>query len=542
MNNLKQTRVWVPLIVAAAIALGIFVGKNLNSKGGLTPNEDKLTTILDIIDHDYVDIIDTDSLLELVFPTLVGNLDPHSAYIPAEDLQGFNEGIEGSFSGIGVSFNMLNDTVNIIEVIGGGPSQRAGLQAGDRIITIDGEEVVGQGLTAEKIRSRLKGVKGTHVVVEVKRATADKLLTFDIERGDVPVNSIDAFYIIEPGVGYINVNQFSRTTYDEFLNALGVLSMQGAEAFIVDLRGNPGGYLEMAILMANEFLPRGAPIVYTRTRDGRDDQAVMSDGRGAFQSAPLVVLLDEFSASSSEVFSGAIQDNDRGVIMGRRSFGKGLIQRQTMLPDSSALQLTIGRYYTPSGRSIQKDYSNQKTYRDDLATRFSHGEAYSADSIRQDTTNVHLTLHGRTVYGGGGIMPDIFVPSDTSGVTGYYLNVANAGLLHRFAFDYVDSNRAKLNEATSVDELLQLLPSDDVLLRRFVNFASASGVPARWYYINISANLIVNQLKAYIARDVLGSGASYEILNGTDNTVQRALETIKSQEALPPVNIQGSRQ
>lgn len=541
MNKLKQTRLWVPLIVAIAVALGVFVGKNLNSAGGLTDKEEKLTTILDIINHDYVDIINTDSLLELVFPTIVGNLDPHSSYISAEDLQSFNEGIEGSFSGIGISFNMLNDTVNVIEVIGGGPSQRAGLQAGDRIIKIDGEEVVGQGLSAEKIRSRLKGVKGSHVMVEVKRATADKLLTFDIERGDVPVNSIDAFYIIEPGVGYVNVNQFSRTTYDEFINALGVLSMQGAESFIVDLRGNPGGYLEMAILMANEFLPKGAPIVYTRTRDGRDDQAVMSDGRGSFQNAQLVVLLDEFSASSSEVFSGAIQDNDRGVIMGRRSFGKGLIQRQMMLPDSSALQLTIGRYYTPSGRSIQKDYSNQQSYKNDIVDRFSHGEAYTADSIRQDTTNVHHTLNGRTVYGGGGIMPDIFVPSDTSGVTGYFLNVSNAGLLNRFAFDYVDANRSTLNEAQSVDELLQMLPQDDVLLRRFVNFASASGIPARWYYINISANLIVNQLKAFIARAVLGSGAGYEILNTTDNTVQKALQTIRNNEALSPVGIQGSQ-
>lgn len=537
----KQNQTWIAIVVCAIVGViaGFFFGSLSRRYIGNTPEQQKLAQVLDIIDNEYVDPLDTDSLLETVLPALVGGLDPHSSYIPAADLKAYNEGMEGSFGGVGISFNMINDSVNVIEVIGGGPSERAGLMPGDRILTVNGEPVSGKGYSAEKIRSMLRGPKGTHVDVEVKRASSSKPLPFDIERGDIPINSIDSYYMIEPGIGYVHVNQFSRTTYDEFINALGVLSIEGADAFIIDLRGNPGGYLEMAILMANEFLPKGSPIVYTRQRNNTENRAILSDGNGSFPTAPVVVLLDEYSASSSEVFSGALQDNDRGLIVGRRSFGKGLIQKQTMLADSSAVQITVGRYYTPSGRSIQKDYSDKENYRRDLYERFSHGEAFSADSIRQDTTNIHHTLHGRTVYGGGGIMPDIFVPSDTSGVTSYYLNVANAGLLQRFAFDYVDSNRNRLSEADNVDELLKLLPPDEVLLRQFVNFASMSGIPPRWYYINISAPIIVNQLQAIIARDVLGNGASYEILNRDDKTVQAALQRILDGEAKYPVAVQG---
>ena len=533
---------WIVVGIVAAVFVGYIIGTSSKKYTGDTPTQKKMAQVIDLIGTEYVDVIDTDSLLETVFPNLVGGLDPHSSYIPASDLREFNEGMEGAFGGVGISFNMINDSVNVIEVVGGGPSERSGLMAGDRIVTVNGEPVVGKGYSAEKIRSMLRGAIGSHVQVEVKRSSSPKLLPFDIERGEIPINSIDSYYIIEPGIGYLHVNQFSRTTYDEYINALGLLALEGAESFIIDLRGNPGGFLEMAILMANEFLPKGAPIVFTRQRNNKENRAVMSDGNGSFPNAQVVVLLDEYSASSSEVFSGALQDNDRGLIVGRRSFGKGLIQKQTMLPDSSAIQITVGRYYTPSGRSIQKDYSNQENYRNDLYSRFTHGEAFSADSIRQDTTNVHLTLHGRTVYGGGGIMPDVFVPSDTSKITGYYLNVVNAGLIQKFAFNYVDTHRELLGEAHTVDELLKLLPADDVLLRQFVNFASAAGVPSRWYYINISAPLIVNQLKAIIARDVLGNGSSYEILNRDDNTVKAAVESIRKGEAKPPVSIQGERQ
>lgn len=532
---------WAVVIVVLALIAGFIVGAFVHRNSSLSPKQKKLNTVLELIGDDYVDPINTDSLIETLFPALVGGLDPHSSYISAQDLRSFNEDLDGSFGGVGISFNMINDSVNVIEVIGGGPSERAGLLPGDRILTVNDSPVSGQGFSAEKIKTLLRGTKGSHVTVEVKRSTSTKPLVFDIERGDIPVNSVDAFYIIEPGIGYVHINKFGRTTFDEYLNALGILSLEGAESFIIDLRGNTGGYLEMAILMANEFLAKGSPIVYTKQRHSNEDRIILSDGSGSFPKAQVVVLLDEYSASSSEVFAGALQDNDRALIVGRRSFGKGLIQKQTMLPDSSALQITVGRYYTPSGRSIQKDYTNQEAYRNDIYERFTHGEAFSADSIRQDTTNVHSTLHGRTVYGGGGIMPDVFVPTDTSGITGYYLNVVNAGLLQKFAFDFVDTNRAELNEANDVADLMGMLPPDEVLLRRFVNYASASGIPSRWYYINISTPLIVTQLKAIIARDVLGNHAGYEVLNAVDNTVRTAVERINNGDAVPPVTLQGNR-
>lgn len=537
MNSKKTAAiVWVPLAVAVALIGGILLGQLIHSNAGASKTEHKLSTILKMVKNDYVDVVDIDSLLEAMLPDLMVSLDPHSSYIPAQDLTSFNEGLDGTLSGVGVTFTMNNDTVSIVEIVSGGPAQRAGLMAGDRIITVDGKAVSGQDYSMEEVQSMLKGEKGSHVEVGIRRASATRLLEFDIERGDVPLNSIDASYMLADGVGYIRVSQFSRSTYDEFLNALSDLMAEGARSYVIDLRGNGGGYMEIAVFMANEFLKPGSPIVFTRTRDGKDDRIYMSDTTGSFHDAGVVILIDEFSASSSEVFAGAIQDNDRGLIIGHRSFGKGLIQRQVMLPDSSALQMTIGRYYTPSGRCIQKDYSNQAKYRNDLYERYSHGEVFSADSIRHDTTDVYQTVHGRTVYGGGGITPDIFVPADTAGVTGYYMNVLNAGMFQKFTFDYVDTNRDRLMAASNLQELEELLPSDDLLLRQFVNYAGQNGIAPRWYYINISRNLIVNQLKAIIARDILGVSAYFEMFNRMDSTVARALESILSGEAEAPVS------
>lgn len=530
-KKISEIRIWVPFIIAVTLVAGILLGHLIHSNAGESKTERKLATILSMVKNEYVDVVDIDSLLESVLPELMEGLDPHSAYIPACDLAQFNENLEGTLSGVGVTFTMSNDSAKVIEVVGGGPAQKAGLQAGDRIVTVNEVPVSGQGLSAEKVSSMIKGEKGSHVTLGIRRSSASRVLEFDLERGEVPLNSIDASYMLSDSVGYIRVNQFSRTTYDEFLNALSDLMAEGAESYVIDLRGNLGGYMEIAVFMANEFLPAGSPIVFTRTRDGKDDRIFMSDNTGSFHNAGIVVLLDEYSASSSEVFAGAIQDNDRGLIIGRRSFGKGLIQRQAQLPDSSALQMTIGRYYTPSGRCIQKDYSNQARYRNDLVDRFNHGEAFSADSIRQDTTEVYRTMHGRVVYGGGGIMPDIFVPSDTAKITGYYLNVINSALMHKFSFDYVDTSRDRLSVASDLKEFETLLPSDDMLLRQFVNYAAQNGIAPRWYYINISRDLIVNQLKAMIARDILGLSASYEVINRLDSTVNRALESILSGEA-----------
>jgi len=535
MSKYKSLSVWTPLIAAAMFVLGFFAGEFVNRQNGPTAAQKKFQTILNIVRNEYVDEVNLDSLIEKTIPSLLTNLDPHSAYIPAADLQAVNEDLDGSFSGVGIQFMIDSDTIKVIEVIPGGPSEKVGVMPGDRIVKVDGEDVAGIGITNEKVLKQLRGEKGSKVNLRIKRNNSKKLLSYDVIRGDIPVNTIDAAYIVSPGIGYIKVNKFGRTTYDEFFQGLSKLRREGAQDFIIDLRGNTGGYMEIAFVMANEFLDAGQVIVSTKGRDFTSSSVINADGTGSFRDSQVVVLLDEFSASSSEIFAGALQDNDRALIIGRRSFGKGLIQRQSVLPDSSAIRLTIGRYYTPSGRCIQKDYSNLSVYEHDILDRYNRGEMFSADSIKLNTDLKFTTLHGRTVYGGGGIMPDIFVPNDTSGISSYYINVANAGLLQKYAFDFVDDNRESLKKASNVEELLALLPGDDALVRHFVLYASRNGFPARWYYINISHDLIVNQLKALIARDALGYGAYFEIANTGDINVSRALEELLNGNAAFPI-------
>ena len=537
MTHIKKPEAWLPLIIASALAAGIVIGVFLNSRFRLTPGQEKLGEILSLIHNDYVDEVDLDSLIEQSLPDLIANLDPHSNYIPAKDLKAVNDELEGSFSGIGISFTMFTDTITVNEVIPGGPSEKAGILPGDRIISINDSVVAGMGIAQTDIVKRLRGIKGTVVKLGVRRATSKKPLTFEVTRGDIPLNSVDAAYMIDKATGYIKVNKFGRTTYDEFITALARLSNKGAENFVVDLRGNGGGFLEMAILMANEFLPAGAPIVETRGRHESENTAIASDGNGSFKEAGLVVLLDEYSASASEIFAGAMQDNDRALIVGRRSFGKGLVQRQITLPDSSAVRLTVQRYYTPSGRCIQKDYrlGERGAYEQDITNRYEHGEFFASDSIHLNTELEYLTMGGRKVYGGGGIMPDVFVPNDTVGISSYYINVLNAGLLQKFAFQYADRRREALSKAKTLDGLLRLLPGDDDLLMQFVTFASANGIPARWYYINISQRLIVNYLKALIASDTLGRETYYQVTNTDDTTVQRALRELREGRAASPI-------
>ena len=417
MNNLKRASVWIPLIVAIAFIVGFLAGDIVNRQSGPTPTQKKFQTILNLIRKDYVDEVDLDSVLEKTLPSMLANLDPHSAYIPASELQAVNDDLDGSFCGVGIQFMINNDTISVIEVTSGGPSEKVGLLPGDRIVKVDGEDEAGVGITNEDVIKKLRGPRDTRVQLTVKRSNSKKLLSFDVTRGDIPVNTVDASYIVSPGIGYIKVNKFGRTTYDEFWEALTDLRSQEAQDFVIDLRGNTGGFMEIAFLMVNEFLEKGQPIVTTRGRDLYSSQEVHADGNGNFKDAQLVVLLDEFSASSSEIFAGALQDNDRALIVGRRSFGKGLIQRQSVLSDSSAVRLTIGRYYTPSGRCIQKHYSNGALYGHDIIDRYNRGEMFSLDSIKFDESLQFTTLNGRKVYGGGGIMPDIFVPNDTSGIT-----------------------------------------------------------------------------------------------------------------------------
>ena len=534
-NRLKKTSVWMPLAIAVALVAGMWIGKSFFNNSARWNSRSKLDTILEIIDRSYVDDVDPDSLLEASFAGLLSHLDPHSVYIPAADLQNVNEELSGSFSGIGISFNLLNDSINVLEVISGGPSEKAGLLAGDKIVSINDTIVAGQKWSDVKVRSSLRGPKGSVVKLGIKRHTSKKILPFEVVRGDIPVTSIDAAYMIAPKTGYVKINKFGSNTYSEFLTSVVNLMADGAEKFVIDLRGNGGGFMEPAVLMANEFLPAGSPIVSMRGKTSPDDSPTYSDGSGSLLNTELVVLIDEVSASASEIFAGAIQDNDRGLVIGRRSFGKGLVQNQIELPDSSALRLTIARYYTPSGRCIQKAYAPGTDYDRDIINRYEHGEFYSADSIKLDKSLVFETMHGRTVYGGGGIMPDIFVPNDTAGITSYYLNVVNAGLIQKYTFDYTDRNRDRLEKSGDVAALLRMLPDDDTLLQDFVSYSQKAGVAPRWYYINISRDLLVNQLKAMIVRNVLGVEGYFKVFNELDPTVVSGVEALASGKAAFPV-------
>ncbi len=534
-NRLKKTSVWMPLAIAVALVAGMWIGKSFFNNSARWNSRSKLDTILEIIDRSYVDDVDPDSLLEASFAGLLSHLDPHSVYIPAADLQNVNEELSGSFSGIGISFNLLNDSINVLEVISGGPSEKAGLLAGDKIVSINDTIVAGQKWSDVKVRSSLRGPKGSVVKLGIKRHTSKKILPFEVVRGDIPVTSIDAAYMIAPKTGYVKINKFGSNTYSEFLTSVVNLMADGAEKFVIDLRGNGGGFMEPAVLMANEFLPAGSPIVSMRGKTSPDDSPTYSDGSGSLLNTELVVLIDEVSASASEIFAGAIQDNDRGLVIGRRSFGKGLVQNQIELPDSSALRLTIARYYTPSGRCIQKAYAPGTDYDRDIINRYEHGEFYSADSIKLDKSLAFETMHGRTVYGGGGIMPDIFVPNDTAGITSYYLNVVNAGLIQKYTFDYTDRNRDRLEKSGGVAALLRMLPDDDTLLQDFVSYSQKAGVAPRWYYINISRDLLVNQLKAMIVRNVLGVEGYFKVFNELDPTVVSGVEALASGKAAFPV-------
>ena len=519
----------LPLIFAAGIVGGVWIGKYM-FVSTRSAHEDKLRTILEMIDNEYVDEVNMDSLMEELYPRLLELLDPHSAYIPASELQAVNDDLEGSFSGVGVSFQIMNDTVTIIEVVAGGPSEKVGLQAGDKILRADTVDLTGKGATNENVFKNLRGKKGSKVTLEILRSTSAKPLKYDIVRGDVPVHSVDAMYALDDKTGYIRVSKFARTTAEEFHNALLTLKLQGVEKFIVDLRGNSGGFMDQAILMAEEFLKEGQAIVYTKGKLPEYGSIAVADDDGAFSDSELVVLTDEYSASASEIFAGAIQDNDRGLVVGRRTFGKGLVQTQTMLPDSSAIRLTIARYYTPSGRSIQKDYKlgGISEYESDIAQRFKRGEFYNMDSIKLDKSKMFNTMHGRTVYGGGGIMPDVFVPEDTLGMTSYYVQVVNAGLIQKYAYKVADNYREVLKNAKTLDQFKRLLPRDNTLLEGFVEYAAANGVPARWYYIRKSQNLILSQLKGVIARDILGYSSFIEMLNEEDPVVKRGLELLRN--------------
>ncbi len=535
----KKRFVWLPLIIAVAVCAGIYAGnfytrislsgRNFSSLAG----QNKIDNLINIIDRHYVDSINPEEIIEKVMPKIMKELDPHSLYIKASDFEKVNEPLEGSFSGIGIQFNMAIDTVTVVSVIPGGPSEKVGLLAGDRIVTINDTTYVGKEVSMDDISSRLRGPKGTTVKVGIKRATSKELLPFEITRGDIPLNSVDASFMIDEKTGYIKISRFGRTTYNEFMNALAQLRNSGASNYIIDLRGNSGGYMDEAINMVNEFLPKDRLIVYTEGKASPRNEAY-SNGTGAFQTNPIVVLMDEWSGSASEIFAGAIQDNDRGTIVGVRSYGKGLVQQQIPFADGSAIRLTIARYYTPSGRSIQREYKlgESEEYELDYISRLEHGELLSQDSIKQNDSLRYETYNGRTVYGGGGITPDIFVPRDTTNITSYFLQIMNTGALYRFAFEYADKNRETLKQYNNCDSLLAYLQSQP-LLEEFVSYAQSKGIKRRPVYIQISRQLILDGLYAYIIRNTLEENDFYQVLAKNDKTILKAQEILREGKSFP---------
>ena len=523
-------RVLYPTLLAVTAILGIKLGETLTEyKMQAAPTAEcrngKLDYLFNLIKEQYVEDVDVKELEEKAIPEIMAGLDPHSVYIPAANLQSVNEALDGSFSGIGVEFNIQNDTVMILAVINGGPSEKVGLLPGDRIVEVNDSLFVGKDISNEKVMKKLRGPKGTMVKVGVKRNNSPEILHFDIVRGDIPLTSVDVAYMIDPETGYVKVNKFGSTTFTEFSDAMYKLKADGASKFVIDLRGNPGGYMNAAIKMINMFLKKNDMIVYTEGKTLNCCSQELADGTGEFQDVPVVVLIDEWSASASEIFAGAIQDNDRGFVIGRRSFGKGLVQQQFTLRDSSAIRLTISRFHTPSGRCIQKPYAED--YEDDIYKRYLHGEFYAEDSVFIDKADslTFKTANGRTVYGGGGIMPDMFVPRDTSEVTPYFNKVNNSGLIHEFAFAYTDANRNTLKQFKTTEELESYLDKQD-LCSKFTNFAEGKNVKKKSNQIAKSKNYIENLLKAYIARNTLGYSGFYPILHKKDNTLKKALDAL----------------
>jgi carboxyl-terminal processing protease len=538
----KKLTLWLPVIIATSIALGIFIGNFFLTSGKQGRAQtyfsgNKINAILDIIDDQYVDTVDIHDLVEEFIPKVFNELDPHSVYIPAKDAQSVNEELDGSFSGIGVTFNMQTDTILVISVISGGPSEKAGLLPFDRIITINDSLFAGKHIDQNEVMKNLRGTKNSTVKLGVKRRNTPDLLYYEITRGDVPSHSVDASYEVSKNIGYIKVNRFTRTTYNEFITAIAKLKNEGCNAFVIDLRGNTGGIMETAINMVNEFMPQGRLIVYTEGKAfPRHD--VYANGTGTCINDPIVVLTDEGSASASEIFAGAIQDNDRGLIVGRRTYGKGLVQTQIGLTDGSQLRLTIARYYTPSGRSIQKEYQmgHSEEYDMDIYLRYMHGEFYSADSIHMDNLPQFQTSLGRTVFGGGGIMPDLFIPSDTSGITSYFNNITkNSNLLYLYTLEYSDANYEKLASFQTHQELYNYLLQQP-LLPDFTDFAAAHGVKKRPVLIDISAKLIETHLHAYIVRNFFDENGFYPVFFKDDETIRQAVRMIKEGKSIPTLN------
>ena len=533
MNNKRR---FTPLLMCLCVVGGIFIGTHYAYRFGdntisiASNGSNKLNQLLQLIDQNYVDTVNLPELIEDAMPQILNELDPHSSYIKANDAEEASEELKGSFSGIGVSFTMQRDTVNVMSVIRGGPAEKVGILAGDRIVKADTTLLVGMKDT--EVMKCLKGPKDSSVRLGIKRHGKDELTWFTVVRGDIPVQSVDASYMINEKTGYIQINKFGEQTYAEMLVSLADLAMKGMNSVIIDLRGNTGGYMHIAIQMANEFLPRNSLITYVEGRNLPREE-YRSDGKGSFQKLPIIVLVDEGSASSSEIFAGAIQDNDRGTIIGRRTFGKGLVQQPMDFRDGSVVRLTIARYYTPSGRCIQKPYKkgHGEEYDMELLARYERGEFFSQDSIHHDGPEYKTKL-GRTVYGGGGIMPDIFIPEDTVHLTSYYKEAVMTGLLRQFAFNFTDEHRKELNKCVTMEDVAKYLDKQN-LLDKFARFGEKNKLRRRNLMLNRSRKLFERNLYANIIYNAKSTKEYIQFLNQDDPVVLKAMDIINKSEAFP---------
>jgi len=529
----------MPLWLALAAIVGILVGSfyGIQFYGGhksitIEAGKNKLSGLFTALDQYYVDSVDVTDLVENAIPIILGELDPHSIYISAEDVELAEDDLRGSFSGVGIEFIIRNDTLRVQNVIKGGPAQQAGILAGDRIVTVDDSVFTGEDLTNEVAMHKLKGPQGTQVKLGIVRGLEPRQLEFTVTRNTIVTHSVTAAYMLDENTGYVKIKNFGETTYEELVIALAQMSMEGFNQLVIDLRGNTGGYLQSATSIAQQFLPRNSLIVYTEGLHYNRDE-YRSNGRGSYQFMPLVVLIDEGSASASEILAGAIQDNDRGTIIGRRSFGKGLVQQPIPFKDGSLMRLTIARYYTPSGRCIQKPYTSgmDRNYEEDMLLRYEHGEFFSQDSIKHTGPKYFTRLH-RTVYGGGGITPDIFVPEDTTDVTSYYKEAVMSGLILQFGYEYTDQNREKLSEFEDQESLVKYLKRQNIV-EKFVRYAEDHGLKRRNLMVQRSHRLLENFILSRLVYNMLDEQSWLQYLNASDPAIREALRVFKEGKAFP---------
>ena len=526
----------LPIIIFSTLAAGILIGATManpsSSKDTVLEGITRIKEILLQVDQNYVEEVNTEKLVDSAIKGIIKELDPHTSYIPAEDLEMVSADLKGNFEGIGIEFNIFNDTLYVVAPLSGGPSETAGLQSGDKIISVDGKNIAGIGLTNRQVHENLRGEKGSEVTLEIKRSGSKETIEYKISRDKIPQYSVDVSYMVDDEIGYIKVSRFSATTYNDFMEALNKLQEQGLQKLILDLQDNPGGYMDKAISMADEFLKDNAMIVYTKGKEKRYNSEARAIKEGKFEDSPLIVLINEGSASASEIVSGAIQDNDRGLIVGRRSFGKGLVQMPVSLKDGGELRLTISRYYTPSGRSIQKPFGeNPEQYKKEMAYRYEHGEYFVADSIEFDDSLKYTTSNGRIVYGGGGIMPDYFVPLDTTQSSTYLNKLFLSNTLRQYTFSYYEKNK-KLLENMGLEGFIDNFQVTDKMLDQLKSMAEQNDVPLDPTGFDKSEGLIKLYCKAYIARNIWNNDGFYPIFNQQNEIFKEALELFDRAETL----------